>query len=265
MWPEFTVGTRTLRFMGESPSLDSLNLIHPGELGIFCTSDKLYGKVHAKEAIEIKGLSQVSVERIMRSLKDTFNIEPLNVVLQRGKGRKQALAAFNENIAYESTTISDLEALLQYTSSCGYTVLDKGALEAKKQYMMGRFHQALSSFLENSSLIMVLRPISEGIYQSSWHTKGQELSIRVQNTVASLSEEIAKQDRQVEEARRIQAEQQRRTEEERRIQAEQARKAEEDRRIYAEQQIAAVQNQVAALQQQVNMLANNDDDDCVIS
>jgi len=254
----------TLRFIGESPTPDSLRLIQPGQLGIFCTGDRLYGKAHDRETIEIKGLSQASFERVMRSLKDPFNIETLNVVLQKHKGRRQALAAFSDNIAYESITISDLEALHQVTSSCGYTVLGKGTLEGKKQYLVNGFNRDISSSLEKSSLIRLLRPLSEGIYQSSWNTKGEETAIRVQNIMATLNEEIARQDRQAEELRRIEAEKVSQAEEARRIQAEKDKQTEQDRRVFAEQKIGTLQNQVASLQQQVNNL-QNDDDDCVIS
>ncbi len=283
------ISGHTPRFMGESPTQNSLGLINPGELGIFCERDKLYGKVHDKQTIEIQGLSQGSFDRITRSLKDVFNIEGLNVVLQREKGRKQAFAAFNDNIAYESTTLSDLEALLQFTSSCGYTTLDKGTLENKKNYIMNGFNQCLPLSLAQSPLIKLLRPISEGIYQSSWHTRSQNLTIRVQNIVALLNEEIAKKAMQEAEVRRIQAEQQRQAEEARRIQAEQQREAEEALRIQAEQQVAAAeaaallaqqqataaqaaatlaQQQVAAFSQLFNGSNNFDDsdsDDCVIS
>lgn len=244
------ISGHTPRFMGESPTLNSLGLINLGELGIFCEGDKLYGKVRDKQTIEVQGLSQGSFDRITRSLKDAFNIEGLNVVLQREKGHKQTFAAFNDNIAYESTTLSDLEALLQFTSSCGYTTLDKGTLENKKNYIVNGFNQSLSLSLAQSPLIKLLRPISEGIYQSSWHTRSQNLTIRIQNIVALLNEEIARKESQEAEVRRIQAEQERQAEEMRRIQAERQRQAEEARRIQAEQQVAAAEAAALLAQQQ---------------
>jgi hypothetical protein len=254
----------TLRFMGESPTPDALRLIQPGELGIFCTGGGLYGKAHDRETIEINGLSQASFERIMRSLKDPFNLEPLNIVLQKEKGRKQALGVFSSNVAYECITISDLEALHQVISSCGYTILGKGTLEGKKQYLANGLNRDLALSVEKSSLISLLRPLSEGIYQSSWKAKGEELTIRFQNIMATLNEEIARQDRQAEELRRIEAEKAGQAEEAKRIQAEKDKKVEQDRRVFAEQKIGTLQNQVASLQWQVNNM-QNDDDDCVIS
>ena len=42
-----------LRFINDLPTLGSLNLVEPGELGIFCEEDKLYCKIFGKDKIEI--------------------------------------------------------------------------------------------------------------------------------------------------------------------------------------------------------------------
>ena len=127
------ISSYTLRFIGESPSSDSLGLINQRELGLFCEEDKLYCKVRDKEKMQIvrfvettdEGLASDVFDRIMRTVKDSINIPFFTVAASQEDERQQHLANWNYSHAYESMTTSDEEVLFQFTSLCGYTLNDR--------------------------------------------------------------------------------------------------------------------------------------------
>ncbi len=260
------------KFMGDSPSPHAI--IQPGELGVFSAGNRLYCKTHNQEQREIArlngdtpGLLPASFDRVMRTLKDRANLEAFNLALKQ-EAPRQAITEFHTSIPYESATLADIEALMQLAASCGYVPLDKRTLDKKRNYILDEFDQYLSLSLAQSRLIKLLRPVSEGIYQSSLETARQELALHAKNRAALLDGEIARQERQEEETRRKEAEKARREEEGKRIEAERQVASVQAVAIAAQQQAAAAQQQVSTLQWQVSNLQqqiNDNDDDCVIS
>lgn len=115
-----------------------------------------------------------------------------------------------EQMKIEAIYDAEIEGIIEELISQNFQAnalssLSKGALETKKNYMLNDFNQCVSSSLEESPLIKLLHPISEGLYQSSWDAKKQSLALRVEHIVALINGEIAEKERQEEEARRIQA------------------------------------------------------------
>jgi len=166
------------QFMGDSPSPNAT--AQPGELGIFSAGNRLYVKTHNQEQWELArlngdtpGLLPSSFDRVIRALKDKGNIQAFNLALRQPTPR-QAITEFHAGIPYESATLADIEALMQLAASCGYATLDKKALDKKRNYILDEFDQHLSLSLAQSRLIKLLRPVSEGIYQSSLETARQE-------------------------------------------------------------------------------------------
>lgn len=259
------------QFMGDSPSPHAI--IQPGELGIFSAGNRLYVKTHNQEQREIArlngdmpGLLPSSFDRVMRTLKDRGNVQAFNLALKTPTPR-QAITDFQTSIPYEGATLADVEALMQLAASSGYVPLARRTLERKRDYILNEFDQNLSVSLAQSRLIKLLRPVSEGIYQSSLETKGQELALHAKNRVALLNEELARQERQEEEARRIEAEKARQEEETKRIEAERQVASVQAVAIAAQQQAAAAQAAAAQAQKRVQELQQqlDDDDGCVIS
>ncbi len=259
------------QFMGDSPSPNAT--AQPGELGIFSAGNRLYVKTHNQEQRELArlngdtpGLLPSSFDRVIRALKDKGNIQAFNLALKQDTPR-EAITGFHAGIPYESATLADIEALMQLAASCGYVPLNKKTLERKRDYILNEFDPNLSLSLAQSRLIKLLRPISGGIYQSSLETARQELNLYAKNRIALLDGEIARQEKQEEEARRKEAEQGKREEEAKRIQAERQVASVQAVAIAAQQQAASAQQQVSVLQCQVSNLQQqlDNDDDCVIS
>jgi energy-coupling factor transporter ATP-binding protein EcfA2 len=69
---------------------------------------------------------------------------------------------------------------------------DETRLEANKQYFQGEeiVFEDINSELQTSSLIRLLRPISEGTYRSSWDEKKREISDRLGNIVEKLNKQV---------------------------------------------------------------------------
>jgi hypothetical protein len=111
----------SVRFLGASPNLDSLRLIKPGELGLFCEGEKLYYKIYDKEIVQImradeahpQGLSPEFFDRLTKTIKYSIKPEICRVTAEQEGDSQRDLTYFNYDRALENITKSDLEALVQ--------------------------------------------------------------------------------------------------------------------------------------------------------
>jgi hypothetical protein len=120
---------------------------------------------------------------------------------------------FDTNQKFEIAKIYDAEIediienlFSQHVDFKSLFSLDKASLENKRDDLAKNFISQVRSALDNSSLITLLRPISENLYQVSWSGKNQTLAIRLDNVIAQINMEIKDKEKQEEERRRIDAE-----------------------------------------------------------
>jgi ribosome biogenesis GTPase A len=125
--------------------------------------------------------------------------------------------------------------------------LDKAGLKAKKDFMLKNFESQVEAAVKVSPLIVLLRPISEPLYQTSWKDRKQKLVSRRDIIVSQIDIAIKDKEKQEEERLRIQAEEalrqaqlREREERERAYRAEQElnayREAERQRQLEAQRQ-----------------------------
>jgi GTP-binding protein EngB required for normal cell division len=114
-------------------------------------------------------------------------IEDINIGITYGVNQQMEIKAI-----YDAEIESIIEKLQNFDVNA-LSSLDAGALENKKTYMMNDFNHCVSLALEESTLIKLLRPISEGIYQSSWNAKSEILLFQVEKFIGQIDFVLAQQ------------------------------------------------------------------------
>jgi len=188
-----------------------------------------------------KNIDQNERENILRLIQGTnYNkIQSINIgATYRHKDQNNIKDIYDREIADIVNQLINISFDLNSLSS-----LDITALETNKQYLQNSFFQDVSSALESSPLIQLLRPISKGIYKSARGKMERNLFHRLINISAEISNIIREQERR--EARElyealVQAENDRRGEAEARY------RNEESRRVQAEGQVVTLQQDLQA-------------------
>ena len=149
---------------------------------------------------------------------DNVNI----AVIYNGEERNKLREIYQAEI----TEVSDKEYNDNFNSQ-PLSSLNSQNLQTKKAYFQNNFLNSVVTKLDQSPLILLLKPLSVDIYNTTWNEKRETLQTRSQQAVSTIEAEIQRQ-------ARVLADQQAAEEARRAAQAEAARRAEEQRRIQAE-------------------------------
>lgn len=160
------------------------------------------------------------VEQMSKPMNSSIDPQDRDNILKVISGMGQTKIAnidisvvYDTNQKFEIKKIYDAEIddivetlILQHVDVQTLSSLDKASLETKRDDLAKNFNSQVCSSLDGSSLITLLRPISENLYQASWSDKNQTLAIRLDNIIGQINMEIKEKEKQEEERQRLAAE-----------------------------------------------------------